>query len=121
MKHSYEEIGESETFRQEYLCEAVDPASQTFTEDMYVIEPRVRSWHAVYAIYDPARTTNKASATTGKVVASWIGPKLVIWESEARKWMPDEIVADIFDVAARYSPVAVGVEENGLNEWLLQP
>ena len=121
MKHSYEEIGESETFRQEYQCEAVDPASQTFTEDMFVIEPRVRSWHAVYAVYDPARTTNKASATTGKAVASWIGNRLVVWEASAKKWMPDEIVNDIFATAQKYSPVAIGVEENGLNEWLLQP
>ena len=121
MKLAYEEIGEGETFRQEYMCEAIDPSSQTFTEDMFVVEPRARSYHAVYAIYDPARTTNKQSATTGKVVASWIGNRLVVWESSARKWMPDEIVNDIFATAARYAPVAVGVEENGLNEWLLQP
>ena len=120
-KRAYEEIGEGETFQQEYMCEAVDPGSQTFTEDMLVVEPRVRSWHAVYAIYDPARTTNKASATTGKVVASWVGNRLIVWESTARKWMPDEIVADIFSTNDRYSPVAIGVEENGLNEWLLQP
>ena len=120
-KETFDEIGESETFRQEFLCEAVDPGSQTFTADMFVIEPRPRSYHAVYAIYDPARTTNVKSATTGKAVASWVGNRLVVWEAEAKKWMPDEIVADIFATAEKYSPVAVGVEENGLNEWLLQP
>lgn len=120
-KLAYEEMGEGETFAQEYMCQAVDAGSQTFTEDMLIVEPRARSWHAVYAIYDPARTTNKQSATTGKVVASWIGNRLVVWEASARKWMPDEIVADIFSTAENYSPVAVGVEENGLNEWLLQP
>lgn len=120
-KHAYEEIGEGDTFQQEFMCKATDPASQTFTEDMILVEPRARSWHAVYAIYDPARTTNKQSATTGKVVASWIGNRLVVWESSAKKWMPDEIVGDIFATASKYSPVAIGVEENGLNEWLLQP
>ncbi len=120
---SYKEIGQEEDFVQEYLCQAVDPASQTFTENMFVVEPRVRSWHPVYAVYDPARTTAKTSwtATTGKVVASWVGSKLVVWEAEAKKWMPDEIVDDIFKVNDIYSPICIGVEETGLNEWLQQP
>lgn len=121
MQEEMNEIGESESFAQEYLCQAVDLGSQTFTEDMFKIEPRPRSYHPVYAVYDPARTTNRLSATTGKAVASWIGRKLVVWESDAQKWMPDKIVEDVFDVVERYSPTVVGVEENGLNEWLLQP
>jgi hypothetical protein len=116
-----EEVGQGEDFVQEYLCQATDPASQTFTSDMFRVAPRARSYHAVYAVYDPARTTNKSSATTGKAVCSWIGSKLIVWESFARKMMPDEIVKDIFDTDERYSPVAIGFEENGLNEWALQP
>lgn len=115
------EVGKSEEFDQEYLCVARNPATQVFTPDMIVVRPQVRSWHAVYAMYDPARTTNKNSATTGKVVWSWIGSRLVIWDACARKWMPDEIVKDIFDVDREYNPVAIGVEETGLNEFLLQP
>ncbi len=120
---AYREIGQEEDFVQEFLCQAVDPASQTFTEGMFVVEARVRSWHPVYAVYDPARTTAKTSwtATTGKVVASWVGSKLVVWEAEARKWMPDEIVDDIFKVNEIYNPICIGVEETGLNEWLNQP
>lgn len=119
----YRDIGQEEDFVQEYLCQAVNPASQTFTEGMFVVEPRVRSWHPVYAVYDPARSTAKSwwTATTGKVVASWIGSKLVVWEADAKKWMPDEIVDDIFQVNERYDPICVGVEETGLNEWLHQP
>ena len=117
----YKDIGQEEDFFQEYLCQAVDPASHVFTEDMFRTEPRVRTWHPVYAVYDPARTTNRASATTGKCVASWIGRELVIWESSARKWMPDQIIKDIFETNEKYSPIAVGVEEDGLNEWLMQP
>lgn len=115
------ELGRGEDFVQEYLCQATDPASQTFTDAMFRIVPRARSWHPVYAVYDPARTTNKQSATTGKAVCSWIGRKLVIWDSFARKMMPDEIVADIFTTDEQYNPVAIGFEENGLNEWALQP
>lgn len=120
-KQEMEEVGQGEDFVQEYMCQATDPASQTFTADMFRIAPRARSYHAVYAVYDPARTTNKSSATTGKAVCSWIGSRLIVWESFARKMMPDEIVQDIFATDERYSPVAIGFEENGLNEWALQP
>jgi hypothetical protein len=115
------ELGRGEDFVQEYLCQATDPGSQTFTPDMMRIVPRARSWEPVYAIYDPARTTNKSSATTGKAVCSWIGRKLIVWESAAEKWMPNDIIEDIYATAERYNPTIVGVEENGLNEWLLQP
>ena len=115
------ELGRNEDFVQEYLCQATDPGSLTFTPEMIRVVPRERSWEPVYAIYDPARTTNKSSATTGKAVCSWIGRKLVVWESSAQKWMPDEIIEDIFNTTSRYNPTVVGVEEDGLNEWLLQP
>lgn len=115
------QLGREEDFVQEYLCQASDPSSQTFTEDMFRVVPRHRSWQPVYAVYDPARTTNRASATTGKVVCSWIGSKLVVWEASARKLMPDEIITDMFETDAKYSPVLIGFEENGLNEWALQP
>jgi hypothetical protein len=115
------EIGQSQAFVQEMLCQEVDPSTRVFSEDMIRVVPRERSWHPVYAVYDPARTTNKASATTGKVVASWVGRKLIVWDAFAKKLMPDEIVSDIFETDKTYSPVVIGVEQNGLNEWLLQP
>lgn len=110
-----------EGFAQEYLCQATDPGSRVFTAGHIRVVPRERSWHAVYAIYDPARTTHQSSATTGKAVASWIGRKLVVWESSAKKWMPSEIIDDIFNTEEKWKPTAICVEENGLNEWLLQP
>lgn len=121
IKADLEEIGKGDVFVQEYMCEAVNAATQTFTPDLIRVVPRVRSWHAVYAMYDPARTTNKTSATTGKVVWSWVGRKLIVWDAFARKLMPDEIVKDIFNVDKEFNPVAIGVEETGLNEFLLQP
>lgn len=114
-------LGEGDTFIQEYMVQATNPATQVFTPDLIRVVPQVRSWHAVYAMYDPARTTHKKSATTGKAVWSWIGRKMVIWDAFARKLMPDEIVQDIFECEERFSPVAIGVEETGLNEWLRQP
>src|SRR5215469_924872 len=119
---TYRELGQDEDFHQEYLCQAVHPESQAFHAGMFVREQRERSWHPVYAVYDPARSTARnSSATTGKVVASWVGSKLIVWEATAEKWMPDEIIDDIFRVNERYAPICVGIEETGLEEWLLQP
>ena len=115
------ELGKGEEFDQEYMCQARNPATQTFTPDTIKIVPRARSWHPTFAMYDPARTTNKGAATTGKVVWSWIGRKLVIWAASAKKWLPNETINDMFEVDRDYSPIAIGFEEDGLNEWGLQP
>lgn len=120
-RQQLEDLGRGDDFVQEYLCQPTNPATQTFTPEMMRVVPQLRSWHAAYAMYDPARTTNKNSATTGKVVWSWIGAKLVVWDGFAKKIMPDEIIKDMFEVDDEYNPVAIGVEETGLNEWLLQP
>lgn len=116
-----EQLGDAEGFQQEYMCQAVDPSTRVFTADMFKIVPQDRSWHAVYAMVDPARTTHKSSATTGIVTWSWIGRRLVIWSSTAKRSMPDEIISDIFKLDETYVPVLIGVEETGLNEFLLQP
>lgn len=116
-----ERMGNMTGFRQEYMCEAEDQASKPFNQEMLHVEPIVRTWQAVYAMYDPARTTNKTSATTGKAVWSWSGNRLVVWDAGAEFWKPDEILEDIFRTDTDFNPVEIYVEEDGLNEWLLQP
>ena len=115
-------LGRSDRFAQEYLCQAVDAASRIFTADMFRVDPGLRpSWHAVYVVFDPARTVKARSADTGMVVASWVGNRLVVWEAAAGRWLPDEIVSKAFELNRKYQPVVVAIEENGLNEFLLQP
>jgi hypothetical protein len=121
MRQEMKQVGKEEEFDQEYMCQARNPATQVFTPDMIRVVPHLRSWHAVYAMYDPARTKGEKSATTGKAVWSWIGRKLVIWDGFGRQLMPDEIIDDMFAVEREFSPVAIGFEEDGLNEWALQP
>lgn len=108
-------------FMQEYMCQASDPAARVFLPEYFVSRSREPSWHAVYAVYDPARTVKATSATTGKVVFSWIGQKLVIWEADAKKWLPNELVEDVFSVNERFNPTIVAIEETGLSEWIMQP
>lgn len=119
-ERSYAAMGQSSGFQQEYMCQAEDPEKKIFKNEMIRVEPRIRTWQAVYSMTDPARTTRTTSATTGRVVWSWIGHKLVVWDGIARRWMPDEIINDLFHVQENYHPVHIGFEEDGLNQWALQ-
>ena len=108
-------------WRAEYMCQAEAPETKPFKKDMFRVEPRVRTWQAVYSMTDPARTISTKSATTGHAVWSWIGPRLVIWDAWGKRLMPNEIVDALFDTYEEFHPVHVGIEEDGLNQWLLQP
>jgi len=110
-------------FSMEYMCQAVSPEAQAFTKDMFRVAPRIRTWQSVYCMFDPARTVKESSAMTGFAAWSWIGPKLVVWDAWARRLLPNEIVKAIFDagLSEELQPTLVGVEEDGLNEFLMQP
>jgi hypothetical protein len=120
-RKEYERAGMLNEYMQEYMVEAVDPSTRVFSRSMFKVEPIVRTWHPTYAMYDPARTVKASSAHTGKVVFSWVGTKLIVWEAEGELWMPDKIIEDIFKTAEQYNPIKIGVEKDGLEEFLLQP
>jgi hypothetical protein len=123
MKSAFQRVGLLREFDMEYMCLASSPTDQVFKSDMFRTEPTVRTWQAVYAMFDPARTTNKNSATTGYACWSWIGNRLVVWDAWGKMLMPDEIVSAVFDcaLAPGLEPTWIGVEEDGLNEFLMQP
>lgn len=121
LERQYRTRGQIQGFNQEYMCLSEAPEAKPFKTEQFRTEPMVRTWQAVYSMTDPARTRGEQSADTGRVVWSWIGPKLVIWDAVGRQWMPDEIIADLFDVHDTYSPTWMGVEEDGLNQFLMQP
>ncbi|HEX3982607.1 MAG TPA: hypothetical protein VHX12_02840 [Acidisoma sp.] len=120
-------LGRGREYQMEYMCEASPPEDKPFRSDMFRTsghggsEPVIRTWQAVYAMLDPARTVRSTSATTGCAVWSWIGNRLIVWESWGRMLMPDEIVNAIFDIDAEFDPTMIYVEEDGLNEFLMQP
>lgn len=121
LKKTYFDHGRFREYRQEFECQATAPEEKPFLKEMTRIEPQVRTWQAVYAMFDPARTVKRDSATTGYCCWSWIAGKLVVWDSWGRRIMPDEIVKAIFDVHAEHRCTWIGVEEDGLNEFILQP
>jgi hypothetical protein len=113
--------GNMDLYAQEFMCEATSAVDRTFRRETMHVVPRVRTWEACYAMYDPARTVGAKSATTGKAVWSWLSNRLVIWDAAAELWLPDALIADIFETNERFGPIWIGVEEDGLNEWIRQP
>ena len=120
-KAEYERLGLMTEYKQEYMCEAEDPATKTFTADMFRVEPTVRTWHATFAMFDPARSVKTTSSSTGWAVWSWVNNRMIVWDGGAGLWKPDEIVNQIFVIDEQYSPVELGVERDGLEEFILQP
>lgn len=119
---AYRNLGASQEYQQEYMCEASDPASRTFTSDMIRVTPVLRTWHPVYAMFDPARTASKdKSATTGWAAWSWLGSKLIIWDAGGGFWKPDEIVSKVFEINETFRPISIGIEQTGLHEFIMQP
>lgn len=114
-------VGKMRQYNMEYMCEAETAGEKAFRKEMFRVEPQVRTWQNRFCMYDPARTVGAGSATTGFADWSWIGGRLVVWDGWGRKLMPDEIIADMFRYNEECSPTWIGVEEDGLNQWLLQP
>lgn len=122
IKESYRALGQLQSFMQEYMLEPEDIAMKKFHESMFTVAPIVHTWQPTMAVYDPARTVNiNTSATTGHVVGSWVGAKLHLWEGDGRFLLPDAIISDMFRVQETYHPIAIGVEADGLNEFIMQP
>lgn len=120
-RQQFEAAGKIQDYMREYMCVADDPRKKLFTRDMFVIAPKVRTWQPTWAFFDPARTVKVTSATTGWSVWSWIGTRLTVWDGGGNFWKPDEIVGKIFDIDQEYRPAGIGVEIDGLHEFLEQP
>lgn len=121
IKSEYDRQGLTQQYAQEYMVRSEDPATKAFTADMFRTEALVRTWEPVYAIYDPARTAKSTSSHNAKVVGSWVNNRLVVWDSFGKLMRPDELIDDIFKTYDTFHPAVIGVEETGLNEYLLQP
>jgi hypothetical protein len=113
--------GDMHTYMQEFMCQSTSETARVFARSDLRCEPRVRPpWAAVYAMYDPARTATRTSATTGRAVWSWFGSRLHFWRLDPHLWLPDQIISDLFETWGQFQPVWLGFEEDGLNEWALQ-
>jgi hypothetical protein len=73
-------------------------------------------------VVDPSRTTVVGkSARTGYVVFSWIGTRCYVRAAFGAYHQPDQIIEETLRLDRTFSPVKVGVEKDGLEEFLMQP
>jgi len=115
-------LGLHHEFMREYMCEPDDPSKKIFTAGMFKVEPRVHVWQPAFAFYDPARTARLDShSTTGWAVWSWIGARLIVWDGGGERWLPDQLIEHVFKINDTYHPVKIGVERDGLEEFVQQP
>ena len=121
LKQNYIRDGNYVEFEQEYMCRSEDIANKPFQPGMFKVEPVISQWMPVEIMVDPARTTNVKSARTGYAAWSWVGTKLIVHEAFGAYHKPDEIIAEMFRLNDKYQPVSLGVELDGLEEFIMQP
>lgn len=122
IRDGFAKVGDLEGFVQEYLCQSEEQALKTFQPRHIIKAPHIPDWAPSMVVVDPSRTTRVGkSARTGYVVFSWIGPKCYVRAAYGAYHQPDQIIAETFKLDATFSPVKVGVEKDGLEEFLMQP
>lgn len=114
-------VGMGTEYAQEFMCQAEDMTQKPFSTENIRVVPRIRTWEAAYAFFDPARSIGPKSSTTGWAVWSWVGNRLIVWDAGAGLWKPDRIIAEVFRIDELYNPVEIGIEKTGLVDFILQP
>ena len=121
LKAEFARLGLMTEYTQEYMCEAEVESEKTFLDRWVVVDNTLtRTWEGVWAFIDPARTAG-GNAGTGIAVWSWVGTRLIVWECCQKYLKPDEIIAEVFRIDEQYKPILIGIEEDGLSEFLRQP
>jgi hypothetical protein len=117
----YTSLGEGDVWDREYMCDATSHASRVFRPEMIKVEPILHTFQARWGMIDVARSLGRYSATTGWAIWSWEKHRLIVWDAGAKQMLPDEVIDTCFRLCRDYSLVDLGIEEDGLNEWLMQP
>lgn len=121
-KQAFIDAGAITEYEQEYMCRAEDAGSKPFKGEMFRRGIFPIGHHSTEIMVDPARTVNtRTSARTGYAAWSWIGGELFVREAYGAFHRPDEIIAEIFKLNEKYNPVNIGVEADGLEEFIMQP
>ncbi len=122
IRDGFAKVGDLEGFVQEYLCQSEEQSLKVFQPRHIVKAPDIPAWAPSMVVVDPSRTTRVGkSARTGYVVFSWIGAKCYVRAAYGAYHQPDQIIEETFKLDRLFSPVKVGVEKDGLEEFLMQP
>ena len=122
-RKNYAAKGLLRDFDQEYMLVAAQTAGKPFKEEQFrFMDIAPLLWMPKVVILDPARTVDiRTSDQTGRVVVSRMGTKILVHESGAEYWKPDEVVEAGFRLSERHGDAPVVIEKNSLDDWLLQP
>lgn len=120
IKAEFRRLGMLTEYGQEYMCEAEEETEKTFQDRHISVSQVLRVHQPVWAMIDPART-KEGRAGTGIAVWSWEKYRMTVWEASQMYLAPDEIVAQVFRLDDEYRPIEIGIEEDGLEEFLRQP
>lgn len=121
LRQGYVEDGNITEYNQEYMCLSEDQASKPFQASQIIVREAPQIWMPKKIFIDPARTVEKKSARTGYGVFSWVGKELLIHEAFGNFDTPDEIIDRTFDLDAKWQPVEIGIEKDGLELFLMRP
>jgi len=122
MKEEYERLGRAREFAQEYLCDAEHAKTKAFDVTTLPVNSDLHhSFEPTVLIVDPARTVKTTSSLTGYVVASFANARMTVWEAFGNLDRPSDIIENIFRLHALHNLTFIGVERDGLEEFVLQP
>lgn len=122
LRDDAERIGELQGFVQEYLCQSEEAALKPFQQRHIVPAPTIPSWAPAMLICDPARTVDPTkSARSGYMAISWVGAKLYVRYAQGAYDMPASIINELFRLDEVFNPIYIGVEKDGLEQFLMQP
>lgn len=128
LRQDYIDDGSLTEFEQEYMCKSESAAMKPFKPDMMPVPAAVKAtWAMKQIMVDPARKGNAAPAArsklarTGYACWSWVGTQLVVHDAFGSFDAPDQIIDNIFKWDEIFRPVLIGVELDGLEEFLMQP
>lgn len=121
--------GKLQAFRQAYMLEVTNEEAKPFrAEHVKAIDKSPWHWMPRFAIYDPARTSNRErtkeqgrSDRYGSVVVSKLGSKILVHQSSGRFWKPSEMIDNVFATHEEHKCAKIGVEKNSLDDWIMQP
>lgn len=122
-RDEYYRLGLEQTWASEYMCEAQNELAKSFKPEDYRVIPRIRVWEPMQVMYDPAKTSKdqKQQAHYGKALFSWVGNRLVVWDGFTKAMQPSELFEDIFKTEQQHGLMTIGLEKDGLEEWLSEP
>lgn len=122
LRDDAERIGELQGFVQEYLCQSEEPALKIFQPRHIIPAPRIPDWAPTMIVCDPARTVDVTkSARTGYTAFSWVGSKLYVRYGAGGYDLPAQIINTLFSLDDTFQPIHIGVEKDGLEQFLMQP